>query len=429
MKNAKLIKYIMFSLFALLFFNITKVSALTASDFEMECIYDNGIAITAYYTDGNYGLSSSDVKISNAITPPYNTALTVFYKESSFAKEIIDSATCPEKISYMVVEQTAGDNKVTFQVYFRVTDTNYFVTSNSEYDEEFFKRKHVVGFDAESGTMMGFSIPTDSPLSKRVNLHWIYSDNGKYDEADEAISFNFNLVAERIYFNTDVTANKQWAFKSEGTQAASNPTYIRVYEYTTPNNSNMYVGEKGNTITKLSNTSINAHDDSKTIFACFKPSVKEIDTEKTDMAYKFTGVRHDLTIKGTKQNSEVVEGTNGYQCSTGYSLYREVNWDEAAEEEESATSICDVLPETSLLIAKIINYARILVPAILIILTAIDITKIVLTGEIEEELPKRRKLIITRFIIAAVFFFLPIFVQLFISSSYGIDFGDISCLW
>ena len=147
------------------------------------------------------------------------------------------------------------------------------------------------------------------------------------------------------------------------------------------------------------------------------------------MAYKFTGVRHELSIKKTLENTSVVEGNNGVSCGAGYSLYREVNWSEVPEDGDEATSICDVIPETSLLIAKIINYSRILVPIFLIILTAVDITKIVLTGDINEELPKRRKLIIIRLVVAVAFFFIPIFIQIFVSSSYGVDFGDISCLW
>ena len=410
----------------------SKVGAekISADAMEVECIYDNGVVITAYY-DGAYALTSADMKLSNSISPPYSTALTYFYKEAEFAKMIVDSGKCPAKIGYMVVKQTdASDNTVTFQLYFRadndtVNDTTYVQcckSNNSNYDEAFFKSQIVPGFEATSGIYQAFTISRDSMLWNRSSLYVTGSEEKK-------VSFKFNLVAERIYFNEYVTPNKQWAFKSEGTQAASNPTYIRVYEYTAPGGNTLYVSEKGNTITRMTNSSITEHDDSKTMFACFKPSVKEIDSDKTDMAYKFTSIRHALTIKGSKKNEEVVEGTNGYSCGTGYSLYREVNWSEVPEDADEATSICDVIPETSLLIAKIINYARILVPIFLIILTAVDITKIILTGNIDEELPKRRKLIIIRFVVAVVFFFLPIFIQIFVSSSYGIDFGDISCLW
>lgn len=408
----------------LLFPHIVAADQIDAKDIELECVYDNGVVITAFKDGEYYGMGSSDMKLSNALTPPYNTALTYFYNESSFSKRILDSMECPTQIGYLVVKQMDdSDNSVTFQVYYHRNDYSYLNNSTDQYDEDFFKSQIVPGFTPTDGDKVTFEIQKDSALFDRIDISLA-------DDETMGRAFKFNLVAERMYFNNNVQPNKQWAFKSEGMQAASNPTYIRVYEYTTPGGSTIKLAEKSNTLSRISLTgTLKEHDDAKTIFVCFQPTVKEIDTEKTDMAYKFSSIRHKLEVKSTKANSEVTEGNNGIECSAGYSLYREVNWDEVQEEDDNGTSICDVIPETALLIAKIINYARILVPAILIILTAIDITKIVLTGEIEEELPKRRKLIITRFVIAAVFFFLPIFVQLFISSSYGIDFGDISCLW
>lgn len=410
--------------FILIFPNVTNAAQVKVEDIEMECVYDNGVVITAYYDGSNYGMSSNDMKLSNALTPPYNTALTYFYNEAKFSERILKDMTCPSSIGFFVVKQTDdSDNSVTFQVYYHTDDSSYLSNSNDEYDEAFFKSQIVPGFTPKSGVKVTFEIQKESALYSRIS---IYEEGNK----SKARAFTFMLVAERIYFNNDVEPERQWAFKSEGTQAASNPTYIRVYEYKNPNGNLKKIVEKGNTFTTTTvSGTLNTHDDSKTIFACFKPSVKEIDSDKTDMAYKFSGVRHELSIKKTLENASVVEGTNGVSCSTGYSLYREVNWSEVPEDGADATSICDVIPETSLLIAKIINYARILVPIFLIILTAVDITKIILTGNVDEELPKRRKLIIIRFVVAVVFFFLPIFIQIFVSSSYGVDFGDISCLW
>lgn len=417
------IYYLLTMLFISIFPNIVDATQVKAQDIEMECVYDNGVVITAYYDGSNYGMSSTDMKLSNALTPPYNTALTYFYNEASFSERILKDMTCPSSIGFLVVKQTDDtDNSVTFQVYYHSSDYNYLNNSTAEYDEAFFKSQIVPGFTPTSGDKVTFEIQKDSALYNRIDI-------SLKDQPTKARAFEFKLVAERIYFNNDVTPERQWAFKSEGTQAASNPTYIRVYEYKNPNGDMKKVVEKGNTYTTVSVSGLNTHDDTKTIFACFKASVKEIDTEKTDMAYSFSSIRHSLTIKGIKENANVVEGSNGYSCSSGYSLYREVNWDEVPETEEDATSICDVIPETSLLIAKVINYARILVPVFLIILTAVDITKIVLTGDIDEELPKRRKLIIIRIAVAVAFFFIPIFIEVFVSSSYGIDFGDISCLW
>ena len=415
---------VIFLFLCIVLFPIRTEAALSVKDFEIECVYDNGRIITVYYSNEAYGMSITTFKLSNAATPPYSNSLSFFFNEAENAETILKKMECPTSIQSTLMEQKnkSGDNETSmqFEVLFHSDDGSTLMTEDSSKTTNF-----VAGFNPTSGRIVPIEVRADSILGKRVRWGW----DSESAATKKAASFQFNLVAERIYFNGDVTPNRQWAFKSEGTQAASNPTYIRVYEYTNPNGNKIFVAEKGNTITKLAIGSLNTHTDKKIMFVCFNPSVKEIDTTKNEAAYNFSSVRHSLEYKDTKKIEDVVEGSNGYSCSSGYSLYREVDWAEAEEAEPDATSICDVIPETSLLIAKIINYSRILVPIFLIILTAVDITKIVLTGDINEELPKRRKLIIIRLVVAVAFFFIPIFIQVFVSSSYGIDFGDISCLW
>ena len=422
MKKIEIIKIIIFMCMVLL--PIKTEAALSVKDFEIECVYDNGVSITIYNSNDSYGMSITPFKLSNAETPPYSNSLSFFFKEDVNAEKILKNMTCPDSIQSALMEQKSksGDTETSmqFEVLFHNDDGETLMTVDSSKTTNF-----VAGFNPTSGRIVPVTVRSDSILGKRVYWYWDSDETG----TKKAASFYFKLVSEKIYFNNDVSPNRQWAFKSEGAQAASNPTYIRVYEYTNPAGNKTFLAEKGNTVTKLSISSLNTHVDEKVMFVCFNPSVKEIDTTKNEAAYKFSSVRHAIQYKGTKDVSSVVEGSNGYSCNTGYSLYREVDWAEAEEAEDDATSICDVIPETSLLIAKVINYSRILVPIFLIILTAVDITKIILTGDINEELPKRRKLIIIRVVVAVAFFFIPIFIQVFVSSSYGVDFGDISCLW
>jgi len=110
-------------------------------------------------------------------------------------------------------------------------------------------------------------------------------------------------------------------------------------------------------------------------------------------------------------------------------LFKSVSGDFIPPEEDDNTSVCELLPETAVVLADIISWARYIVPAFLIILTGIDISRIVVSGNIEEELPKRKKTIFIRLIVAAVFFFLPIIVQLLLSIVTEYDYGDISCIW
>ncbi len=401
---------------------------LSAGHIDMECVYDNGVSLTFYGAEGNYGISFSDFKLANSVAPPYSTALTVFYKEAAFAKEVIQSATCPSAIDYMVVEQQSGDNKVSFQMYYRHSDNKYFV-SGDNYDSAFFTRQHIGGFKPDSGWMMGFSVAQDSALSKRMVLYYNSNDNSKYDEGEEMIAFQFKLVSERIYFNEEVEPKRSWAFKSEGQQAASTPEYIKVSEYVSENGTTFKVLEKDKNITKVS-ASLNTYDENYTQFVCFKPSVKNIKNDRNDMAYYFSDVRHTLTYKTKYKSTEVETKAVGLSCTTaGFSLYQEVSLDEYNENASTATSICDVIPETALLISTFIYYLGLIIPVLLIVFTAIDITKLVISGNLDEELPKKKKVILTRFIVAVVFFFIPIIIEIFVSSNYGTDFGDVSCLF
>ncbi len=74
--------------------------------------------------------------------------------------------------------------------------------------------------------------------------------------------------------------------------------------------------------------------------------------------------------------------------------------------------ICDKIPATAKVLRTVIAWIRIAVPVLLILFTSIDITRIVISGNPEEDLPKRKKGIISRMIVAVSIFFLPTIVSL-----------------
>ena len=423
MKKRNIFILITLLIFLIPSFALADTGKLEAKDVELECVYDNGRTLTFYYSNEAYGTSIAPFKLSNAATPPYSTSLSFFFNESTRAKSILDTLRCPNTIESTLLEQSSksGDNEtsIQFEILFVSEDGNTIMR-----DDETLTMKFVAGFNPTSGRRVPLEVRSDSILGKRTNWAWEAETEG----TKKAASFIFNIKSERIYLNNEVEPKRQWAFKSEGTQAASNPTYVRFYEYETPGGSIVQLAEKSNLIT-TDMTSLRTHESGKTQFICFFPSTKMIESEKNDVTYSFSIARHSGIFKDVKKTTDVVAGSNGVTCPTGYSLYKEVSWDEAAEADSDATSICDIIPETSLLIAKVVKYAGILVPVLLIVLTAVDITKIVLTGNIEEELPKRKKIIIIRFVVAVFFFFLPFIIQLVVASDYGVDFGDISCLW
>jgi hypothetical protein len=72
---------------------------------------------------------------------------------------------------------------------------------------------------------------------------------------------------------------------------------------------------------------------------------------------------------------------------------------------------------------------QVLVPALTIVLTGIEIGRIVVAGNLEEELPKRKKSIIVRGIIMVTFLFLPLITQLIINLAEGVEILNVSCLF
>lgn len=398
---------------------------LAAGDIEIECIYDNGVAISVYYYNGIYGMSASDFKLKNMVSPPYDTSLTFFYNESAFAADILKSATCPNDIRYGVVQQKDADgNSATFEFYYRYADAEYIMFGSDVYDEAFFKSNVVAGFTPVSGEKLYFMERGDGTI--------LGDRCGIYNEDDNTCAtFYFNLVNERIHFNNSIEPKEKWAFKSEGVQAASKVMYYKVSEYVNENGDTVQFAEKDGMMTKTTGVTMQTTAEGKRKVICVKPATKNIETDNADVAYSFSGVRHNASWYGDVAFEDFGEEyLTSNTCDTeGYSMYVEVDWNSAGGEGENATSICDIIPETALILAEIVNYARIIVPAFLIILTGIDISRIVIAGNIDEELPKRKKTIFIRLVVSLVFFFLPLIVGIITAATYGVDFGDVSCIW
>ena len=78
-------------------------------------------------------------------------------------------------------------------------------------------------------------------------------------------------------------------------------------------------------------------------------------------------------------------------------------------------ALCKVLGNKTVKeLQNIINIMQILVPVLMIALTGFDIGKLVLSGNLDEELPKKKTVIIVRFCLTAFFFFLPLITGLII---------------
>lgn len=415
MKNRKIILLLVLSIFFIPAITNAASRKLQPNDIEMECVYDNGKSLTIYHSNGSYGIRISEFKLDNALKTPYSTSLSFFLNETNRAKEFLQDIKCPNNIESALIEQTKedGEDKTTmqFEVLFISEDATKIMNKDV-------KQNFVAGFKATSGRVVDIDVNEESLLGKRI----IWGTN------NGASSFQFYLKSERVFFTTEVEPAHSWAFKSEGQQAASTPKYLKIYHYKKYNGNTIYMLEKDGFITTISHPNLKWPDPSYTHIGCFYESTKIINNDKNDMSYAFSQTRHRFYSSIRVETSEAANKTYTNKCPNG-SLYREISLEEYAANASVGTSICDVIPETSLLISTFIYYLGIIVPIFLIIFTAIDITKIVISGNLDEELPKKKKVIITRFIVAVSFFFIPIIIDIFVSSKYGMDFGDISCLF
>jgi len=401
---------------------------LKAEEISLTCVYENGVELNAFYSEGSYGLLMNNVRVVNMIEGPVAGGVTIFYNEGGFAKKIIDNVKCPDQIQNGIIMQgdEAAESTATANVYFHgddwdkvVCDTSIIMyTSNNlqwcasgskKFDYKFFDTKPIAqGYTPWAGYWVNNPSEPGSKLASRCSM----------GSTENCRTYGFNLLNEKVEISTGTKALGQWAFKSEGQQAASKVMYARLYKYKLPNGSVKFFLEKDNFMTVVDvNEPVSSSDQEN--WMCLNPSAKSI----KDSSFMYSSIRHRAGIWAHPA------GTSGYGCGDGYAVYKEVDWSEADDQGNGMTSICDVIPETSLILAEFTQWARIIVPAFLIILTGFDISKIVINGNLEEELPKRRKHIIIRAIVALIFFFLPLFVQVIVASTEGVDFGDVSCIW
>lgn len=97
----------------------------------------------------------------------------------------------------------------------------------------------------------------------------------------------------------------------------------------------------------------------------------------------------------------------------------------------SKDEVCKLLGNKTLtLLANIFKALQIIVPALVIIFIGIDISKMVLSGNLDEELPKKKKSIIIRLVVMVLFFFIPAIAGLIIkllNDTGVVNIGDIEC--
>ena len=79
-------------------------------------------------------------------------------------------------------------------------------------------------------------------------------------------------------------------------------------------------------------------------------------------------------------------------------------------------NVCDTIGDDTIQQLKtVVSILQVLVPVLVIALTGLDLFKVVTSGDVEEELKKKKVTFIIRFVVMIVFFFLPLFTKIIIT--------------
>ena len=407
----KIIKYLLTVLVVLLPISVVNAGAADnnnklaqAEDLNVMCIYNDGISISKGYDD-----VANTVYASIKTFPVRNTKQL----EVNVTKQKIlgcSDANCLNISGYKI--------NVADELSYKCPDLMYRWLVD-EYDD-YLKEKELVLYYYHN-KWINSSLPVEKKLLE--NNKWykppsientILDIDGKNDKV-QAI----DLVSEQIEYRNGVTTNDSCTYAYKSKQGTNK--YITVYGYS----ARLYLdnGEFMTTLNEditINNTKLIDSVNSNTCKQnapkiCVKTSDQSLNSNNE---YEFTQRRH-----------EVANPTSS-GCAQGYVLYEFTNYgSNGGTTTESLQQICDKIPHTAEVLTKVLSYIQIIVPALVIVYSGIDIGKIVLAGNVEEELPKRRKSLIIRFIIMLAFFFIPVIIKVIMGNIYGVDVGAIDCLY
>lgn len=395
-------KVVGFTLFVLIFVLCSVIdveaTSLSMKDITLECIYSDG----GLYTSAYSGVDEETGKDKYMIN---RTSYNLVGVDTNSSNKGADNHV----VNNMFVENRCQENM--YSVTLNLTISEDSGDKEVEYDEDqpttFYKFGSPIAFD---------DILSPSTLWWRMALVGLPSK-----EQWEALSSTkdgkkYALVSERYILSSDAPEpNTVVYYKQKAEQYAGKPSYISIMVY-----DNAVLMKKNDRVTRLQGnystyqgiTKSNVDELSKKVPEVIyvnNPEPEPVSNSSANVAYKF--------LANQKIFSVALTDDDGIHTQK-YELTDEVPDGDG----DRSNALCDeILVNTSPYLKQAIKAMQVLVPLFLIVLTAFDIGKVVLTANIDEELPKRKKVVIVRFVVAIVFFFLPSFIGLF--TTWLIDSG------
>ena len=246
---------------------------------------------------------------------------------------------------------------------------------------------------------------------------WQWAFGLSSTNADIAInsSKNYSLLSEQIILNSKAAEpNKSFFYVQKATQAAGTDKFVEIMVYDNvillrSDNLTTVVDADSSILSSLRNANVSKNGNSGVVNVNVDSSIENICLNNPE-AQAQSGSDGVVVYEYNEKKYKVTTGN----CSSGNQYV--ITNDSIELSGVDNKDLCeDIMPETALVLRDIIKYAQILVPVFLIVLTGIDIGKIIFSGNLDEEIPKQKKKIIFRAIAAVVFFFLPLIVNLTVS--------------
>ena len=363
---------------------------LNKKDITTECIYSDGSLFITSYVDGNQSVSRETSQIStNTSSSNDNISEVSILNNSTKA-----NGTCYSNVSSVVLSKQIKN-----------TDDEGNEVGNS----------YVVNVASYKfgDSAQGF---TYGEVGQKKPWYKIFTTNEEYNSqaVDSGKIKTYSLVSERIYIENEkiLTQASTCYYVKKSEQAAGSNSYLTFYLF-----NNITLIENNGMITSYYST----------LGACPTLSIflndpsQKIDTSKSSPKYFYKYSRFHYSSVSEEGYEDKYEPTNEPPSNDG----------------QTGKNACESIPQTVKVLKTIIQVMQLGIPAFVIILTSIDIFRMVVADNLTEELPKRKKIIIIRFIIMIVFFFLPLIINVLLNILYNssswfkkeVGINNINCLF
>ena len=230
----------------------------------------------------------------------------------------------------------------------------------------------------------------DTEISKGDHWAWfIWKDGADQANKSKVVA---ELVSEKISIH-DVEPNETLYFKRVTNNINDPDSYLIISQY-----DDFTVLSTGARITIIDNdfNKLKGLAMGGKIYVN-DPEPKVVNSSAGSNSYYYSEKRYDVSLTKTSRHRFEYERV---EASEDIDIYL-------------GSALCDELLKNSKIpLKRIIGILQLLVPALMIILCALDLAKMVFAGKLEDEIPKARKRLITRLVVGAAFFFVPLVVSL-----------------